>query len=579
MQCLTNNNKIMALLESILIKKPHFSNKNLSQKRRFTAMQGPLYVPYVEEVLPGDSFHVKVYGSVKTYPLKAPLMGSFRQQVAFFFVPTRLYTQEMDVNRLEFNPSHVSFPSFSLPKLLSGTTVNSTVIGHSQVQKSSLLDCLGVSAGTVNISSDSVGDIIPRLNATPLIGYYDIFRNYYANTQEENFFCCGDSIYRDRSIWTAHSLSKIDDFIYQFVKGERDFDIASTASGLGFNPVVNSCRSPLGGLCLSTLRPDLHTAWLSKANYDSMVQSSVINVEDNIITVNQIRLQSRILEYYERGLVSGGRYDDWVESEFGIRTNKKLCIPEYLGSSYSDILFDEVVSSTDVTSDPTDPEALKPLGSLAGRGVGSLDSRTFHFTASENGYLMAIYTITPNVMHSSGVLPLFFKTDYQSLYAPVFSGLGFQSVPVLYQYSLPMLNGSTSSAVVRWPLSYNSIGYQPAWSEYTTAIDRVSGELGALGSLGYWSLVRKPWTSPLLTYSGPSTNPTQVPSVSISGISGISGSEINQSIVYFTSYVLPYQYTLPFADQSPTAENFIVSLGFDVRARRAMPKHVMPSLS
>ena len=28
-------------------------------------------------------------------------------------------------------------------------------------------------------------------NAVPLIGYYDIFKNYYANTQEEKFYTIG----------------------------------------------------------------------------------------------------------------------------------------------------------------------------------------------------------------------------------------------------------------------------------------------------------------------------------------------------------------------------------------------------
>lgn len=577
----------MALLESLLVKKPHFSNKNLSQKRRFTAMQGPLYVPYVEEVLPGDTFHIKVYGSLKTYPLKAPLMGSFRQQVAFFFVPTRLYTQEMDVNRLEFTPNSVDFPYFQLTAVGNNTSVMKPETSISQVKKSSLLDCLGVSAGTIDLADNGVAPF-GKLNATPVIGYYDIFRNYYANTQESSYYVCASANRKAVSNWLPQRLSGIDDFVMDFVKGQRNVRAnTATLQSLGFDPIQASCSAPLGGLVLSTHRPDMFTAWLSRSNYDDMVQSSVINVDNNIVTVNQIRLQSRILEYYERGLVSGGRYDDWVEAEFGIKTNKKLCIPEYLGSAYSDVLFDEVVSTTNISSDPTDPESQGPLGSLGGRGVGSLDSRTFHFTASENGYLMAIFTITPNVMHSSGILPLFFKTDYQSLYAPVFSGLGFQPLPVKYFFSMPGINTpiAPESTVLTKATTYNSLGYQPAWTEYTTAVDRVSGDFGAVGTLDYWVLTRKPWIGSVVKYDGPTSgaNSTQYPTTEVFGVSKVNtDSPLGQSTTGFllpTSYVLPQQFTLPFADQSPIAENFLVSLGFDVRARRAMPKHVMPSLS
>ena len=31
-------------------------------------------------------------------------------------------------------------------------------------------------------------------NAVPLIGYYDIFKNYYANTQEEKFYTIGGAL-------------------------------------------------------------------------------------------------------------------------------------------------------------------------------------------------------------------------------------------------------------------------------------------------------------------------------------------------------------------------------------------------
>ena len=30
-------------------------------------------------------------------------------------------------------------------------------------------------------------------NALPILAYYDIFKNYYANTQEENFYIIGNT--------------------------------------------------------------------------------------------------------------------------------------------------------------------------------------------------------------------------------------------------------------------------------------------------------------------------------------------------------------------------------------------------
>ena len=41
--------------------------------------------------------------------------------------------------------------------------------------------------------------------AIPLLGYYDIFKNYYANTQEENFYTIGATSAIDKVVVTQKS--------------------------------------------------------------------------------------------------------------------------------------------------------------------------------------------------------------------------------------------------------------------------------------------------------------------------------------------------------------------------------------
>ena len=60
----------------------------------------------------------------------------------------------------------------------------------SQVNPSCLLAYLGI-RGFANMEGPTTK--IVSKNALPILAYYDIFKNYYANTQEENFYIIGNT--------------------------------------------------------------------------------------------------------------------------------------------------------------------------------------------------------------------------------------------------------------------------------------------------------------------------------------------------------------------------------------------------
>ena len=59
-----------------------------------------------------------------------------------------------------------------------------------QVNPSCLLAYLGI-RGFANMEGPTSKNI--SKNALPILAYYDIFKNYYANTQEENFYIIGNT--------------------------------------------------------------------------------------------------------------------------------------------------------------------------------------------------------------------------------------------------------------------------------------------------------------------------------------------------------------------------------------------------
>ena len=85
--------------------------------------------------------------------------------------------------------SDIRLPQLSIS--IDKTTDNPTPDNQwSQINPSCLLAYLGI-RGYAYSTTTSSQEVTVQKMAVPLLGYYDIFKNYYANTQEENFYIIG----------------------------------------------------------------------------------------------------------------------------------------------------------------------------------------------------------------------------------------------------------------------------------------------------------------------------------------------------------------------------------------------------
>lgn len=584
----------MALLRDVLLKKPNYANFDLSSVIRGSAAPGVLYPVRVEEMLPGDTFKFSIPNlDTKTYPLLSPYYGSFKCQVAFFFIPTRLYTQAMDVNSMGSvsNPTAVSFPYFTDSKFSSSTNLSNDAIyasnSTSYVRKSSIADYLCFGAGKLrNGNSDT-----QTYNAIPIIGYYDIFRNYFCNVQEPRFYYRGNFNTITNGVITSANgdiapinLSSLDDFIMYFVThpGAELSEAWSSAIGdsVAFNPIEASYLYNGGGLLYRCHNSDLMTAFLSVGTYNNMLSGTAVSTAGGSFTINQFRTANHGIEYYERGLLGGSRYNDFVYAQFGVKTNSTLCIPELLGVSTSSVVFDEVVATSD-----------SGLGNLGGRGYGSLSSRRFTFTASEHGYFMAVMSYIPNLSYSSFTRRYLLKKNLAQLFSPAMDGLGFQPLLNGFYSNMPsavntgvatsigtsgIVNSFISSVDnVQSSLYTHGFGYQPSWIEYTSAVNETHGDFNPyVGDLSYW--VSSRLTTRFVKNTSTFGNFLSNPSLTYADIATSTGTFYG--ITDPTTYILPGQYTNPFANQAFDAENFVFQIPFDLFARRTKSKNPVPHL-
>lgn len=173
------------------------STHDLSHVCRTSAAIGTLIPTLYHLVLPGDTFPINTRCHTLTHPTIGPLFGSFKQQNDFFFCPIRLYNAMLHNNALNIglNMKTVKFPIFPISYKL--YTDKSKMKGSNnsllnEVNPSSLVAYMGVRALS---TLEPYGSTNKTYNCTKLMMYYDIFKNYYANKQEDKFYVISGNTY------------------------------------------------------------------------------------------------------------------------------------------------------------------------------------------------------------------------------------------------------------------------------------------------------------------------------------------------------------------------------------------------
>ena len=165
---------------------PNFgrSSHNIGKIIRTSQACGTI-VPYWCQIgLDGTTFYIDITTKVKTLPTTGPVFGSFKHQIDVFVIPIRLYIAALHNNALGvgLNMSKVLLPCFEA--LSANTSIYENDTNRGQVNPSSLLAYLGIKG----FGHSKVNQYYRRFPAMFNLAYWDIFKNYYANKQEEKAY-------------------------------------------------------------------------------------------------------------------------------------------------------------------------------------------------------------------------------------------------------------------------------------------------------------------------------------------------------------------------------------------------------
>lgn len=156
------------------------STHNLSSAWRSPMGVGTL-VPFMKLLgLPGDTFEIDLDTQIMTHPTIGPLFGNFKFQADVFTCPIRLYNAMLHNNTLNIG---LDMSKVKLP-------VSQIYTKDYKMGKGSLTEYMGVRREPKDANNDTYKGCY---QIVPILAYYDVFKNYYANKQEERFYVMGGS--------------------------------------------------------------------------------------------------------------------------------------------------------------------------------------------------------------------------------------------------------------------------------------------------------------------------------------------------------------------------------------------------
>ena len=600
------------------------STHNLSYAWRSSMGVGTL-VPCMKLIgLPGDTFDIDIDTKVLTHPTVGPLFGSYKLQIDIFTAPFRLYNAMLHNNALNvgLDISKVKLPVYEETTTNQGTIEESTKLTYSS---SSILTYLG--QRTIKDWSKNIRTTI-KGQAVPWLSYLDIFKNYYANKQESNFYylvkssyvnttltnksltygqegklTTGGSIeivnmtleqwnesgevygtdtqanikkwltsteinkywtpsqkgnnvlltfkrgqywtfgnqarYKNNSYIQKAGLDVLDELREKILAaGRNQFKINKTtnkyfADVLGESGTKWNLKEAGCGLILKTYQSDMFNNWIKTEWIDGengISAITAISTTGDKFTIDQLNLSKKVYDMLNRIAVSGGTYQDWVETVYTSEWNMHTETPMYEGGMSSEIEFQEVVSNS-ATAD-------EPLGTLAGRGINtSKKGGKLHIKVTEPCYIMGIVSITPRVDYCQGNDFDINIETLNDLHKPALDGIGYQDL--------------LTNQIAGWVDTKIAYGKTVAWVNYMTNFNKTYGTFAENGNEAFMVLNR--------IYE-PKNN------------------DFNSNEIDNTSYIDPSKYNYVFAETSAESQNFWVQIGFGIEARRVMSAKQIPNL-
>jgi len=475
------------------------------QKGYKTAFDAGYLVPvYVDEVLPGDTFNLKMTAFTRMATPLFPVMDNLHLDSFFFFVPNRLVWS----NWVKFMGEQAN-PADSISYVIPQQVCPASGYAIASLQDYMGLPTLGQVGGGLTVSH----------SALPLRCYNLIWNSWFRdeNLQNSRVVDLGDGPDTVAN-YTLLRRGKRHDYFASALPWTQKGGVAVTLPMAGQATVrtsssnlVTGAQTGMGlrlaadGTILAdstaiTTTPG-GTGFMSKsasgvvgtgAIYPNNLYADLSTA--TAATVNQLRQSFQIQKLLERDARGGTRYTEVVRAHFGVTSpDARLQRPEYLGggSSYININPIAQTSATGLTGGST------PMGNLSAMATGVLHNHGFTQSFTEHGHIIGLVAVRADLTYQQGLRKFWSRSTRYDFYFPAFATLGEQAILNKEIY----VRGDANDSLV--------FGYAERWAEYRFNPSEITGlfRSTAATTIDPWHLAQKFTALPTLNATFIEDNP------------------------------------------------------------------------